>query len=119
MLRYNRQRQVVAVAAVVVDLVSVAVACECPTVREVTERADNWIRRDVVYHGENYAMSEHTVANITKGKLCVAVNHHAVGDNTVGVACIAVQLKVVSCVGVEGQGAHDDERTASVRALAR
>src|SRR5437763_335906 len=48
MLRYNRQRQVVAVAAVVVDLVSVAVGGKHRAVEKITECARNRRCRSIV-----------------------------------------------------------------------
>src|SRR5436190_23858574 len=109
MLRYNRQRQVVAVAAVVVDLVSVAVGGKHRAVEKITECARNRRRRSIVDHCENCARYKRATSKIGKGKLRAGVDGHDVGDYFIGGGTAAVYLHFVGRVGVEGKRTVDGE----------
>src|SRR5204863_9580028 len=99
MLRYNRQRQVVAVAAVVVDLVSVAVGGKHRAVEKITECARNRRCRSIVDHCENCARYKRATSKIGKRKFGGGVDGHSVGDHLIVLGTAAVHLDFISCVG--------------------
>src|SRR5205823_12690049 len=113
MLRYNRQRQIVAVATVVVDLVSVAVGGKHRAVEKITECARNRRRRSIVDHCENCAWYKRATSKIGKGKLRAGVDGHAVGDHFVGGGGVAVHFNFADRVGVKCQRALDGKRSGA------
>src|SRR6266480_3698966 len=81
-LRHNREGEVVAGTASVVDLEVIAVAGKGRAVGQVTEAAHNGRRRGVVNHSENRARRQRAGREkIAEDKLRDALNRHALGGN--------------------------------------
>src|SRR6266536_2018641 len=81
-LRHNREGEVVAGAAFVVDLEVIAVAGKGRAVGQVTEGAHNGRRRGVVNHSKNCARRQRAGREkIAEDKLRNAVNPHTLVGN--------------------------------------
>src|SRR5437773_4436422 len=104
-LRYNGQREVISVAALVVNLESVAASGNGRAIRKVTKDACNGGRGCIVNYGKNGAQGKRTVSDRIERKVCIAVDRYAVGDCLIGRASGGVQVHIVGRVRVEGQGA--------------
>ena len=103
-LRHNRQGEVVAGTASVVDLEVVAVAGEGRAVGQVTEPAHNGRRRGVVNHSENCARRQRAGRKkIAEDKSRAALNRHALGGNLSRCNSSAIQCAFIGRVGVERQ----------------
>ncbi len=103
-LRHNREGEVVAGTAFVVDLEVIAVAGEGRAVGQVTEGAHNGRRRGVVNHSKNCARRQRAGREkIAEDKLRDAVNPHTLGGNLTRCNNSAIQRAFIGRGGVERQ----------------
>jgi hypothetical protein len=103
LLRHNGQREIIAVAALVAHLISVAVTGEDRAVRKIGEGGGNRISRGVLNNSEDCAYRESTVRDVSKSKFRAIVNRGAIGDYAIGFCCFTVQIEVVNRVGLKSQ----------------
>src|SRR5881392_2347340 len=106
-LRYNGQREVISIAALVVNLESVAASGNCRAIGKVTKDACNGGRGCIVNYGKNGAQRKRTVSDRIERKVCIAVDGYAVGDCFIRRASGGVQVHIIGRIRVEGQGALD------------
>src|SRR5947207_3729995 len=106
-LRYNGQREVISVAALVVNLESVAASGNGRAIRKVNKDACNGGRGCIVNYGKNGAQGKRTVSDRIERKVCIAVDRYAVGDCFIRRASGGVQVHIIGRVGAEGYRALD------------
>ena len=82
-LGHNRQREIVAVATLVVYAVSVAVDREAQAIDKIGESSNDRRSRGIVYYGENRAGRKRAIAEVLQPRLRSRVNRNAICDNFV------------------------------------
>ena len=95
LLRHNGQREVISVAALVVNLECVAASGNCRAIRKVTKDACNGGRGGIVNYGKNGAQGKLTVSGRNERKVCIAGDRYAVSDHFIRGASGGVQIHVV------------------------
>ena len=94
-LLYNGQREIISVAALIVNLESVAASRKCRAIRKVTKDACNGGRGGIVNYGKSGAQGKRTVSGRNERKLCIAGDCYAVSDHFIRCASSGVQIQVV------------------------
>ena len=91
-LLYNGQREVISVAALVVNLEPVAACGDCRAIRKVTKDTCNSGRGGIVNYGKSGAQGKRTVSSRNERKLCIAGNGYAVSNHFIRRASGGVQV---------------------------
>ena len=95
-LLHNGQREVISVAALVVNLQSVVASGNCRAIRKVTKDACNGGRGGIVNYGKSGAQGKRTVSEGIERKVCIAVDRDAVGDCFIRRASGGFQVHIIS-----------------------
>src|SRR5712691_5514550 len=114
MLRYDRERKIVAIAAFVVGLEGIVGDGDDRAIPEISEGASDRGCGGITDGGKDCARRQGCVAAIGKGEESSRVNRHSVGDHLIGPGTVTVQLKAVACFGVESQCALNGKAPGAV-----